>query len=95
MAAGAVIVGVWLVIVFTGILSRADELEAAERLEQRQVEELATHADLADREIEFVESDDFVQQAARGQGFGQAGERAFRLPEDAPPPPTIRPLGHP
>ena len=52
MVAGAVLVGVWLVIVFTGILSRADELEASERLEQAQVEDLAMHAELANREID-------------------------------------------
>jgi hypothetical protein len=42
MVAGAVLVGIWLVIVFTGILSRADELEASEQLERAQVEDLAT-----------------------------------------------------
>ena len=95
MVAGAVLVGIWLVIVFTGILSRADELEASEQLERAQVEDLATHADLAQREIEFVATDDFVQQAARGEGFGKEVERRFRLPDEAPPPPTIRPLGAP
>lgn len=95
MVAGAVLVGVWLVIVFTGILSRADELDASERLEHAQVEDLAMHAELANREIAFVKTDDFVEQAARGEGFGKAGERRFRLPEDASPPPTIRPLGAP
>ena len=95
MGAGAVLVGVWLVVVFTGILSRADELEASQRLEQAQVEDLAMHAELANREIAFVKTDDFVEQAARGEGFGKEGERRFRLPEGASPPPTIRPLGAP
>ena len=95
MIAGAAVVGVWLVVVFTGILSRAEELEASEQVERAQVADLAMHAELADREIEFVRSDDFVEQAARGEGFGLEGERRFRLPEDAPAPPTIRPLGAP
>jgi hypothetical protein len=95
MVAGAALVGVWLVIVFAGILSRAEELEATERTEQAEVAELQVHSDLADEEIEFVDSADFVQQAARGEGFGQEGERRFRLPDDAGPPPTIRPLGAP
>jgi hypothetical protein len=94
MVAGAVLVGAWLVIVFTGIVSRADELEATEKAEQAEVEELAIHAELAQREIRFVDSVDFVEQAARGEGFGQGGEKRFRLPDDAPvPPPTIIPLG--
>jgi hypothetical protein len=95
MIAGAAVVGVWLVVVFAGILARADELEASQRVEQEEVESLTIHAELADREIEFVETDAFVQQAARGEGYGGEGERAFRLPDDAPPPPTIRPLGAP
>ena len=95
MIAGAAVVGIWLVVVFAGILARADELEATERLEQAEVEALTVHAELADREIEFVDTDAFIEQAARGEGYGGEGERRFRLPDDAPPPPTVRPLGEP
>jgi cell division protein FtsB len=95
MIAGAAVVGVWLVVVFAGIIARADELDATVQVEQAEVDALQMHADLADREITFVSTDAFVQQAARGEGYGEAGERRFRLPDDAPPPPTIRPLGSP
>jgi hypothetical protein len=44
-------------------------------------------------ELEFIESDRFVEQQARAAGFGRPGEQAFSLPEDAPPPPRIVPLG--
>jgi hypothetical protein len=95
MVAGAAVVGVWLVIVFAGILARADELDATQRAEQADFESLTVHAELADREIDFIETDQFVRQAARAEGYGAEGERRFRLPDDAPPPPTITPLGAP
>jgi hypothetical protein len=52
-------------------------------------------ADLVQEEIDFVRSDAFVQQAARQLGLGERGERAFRLPGDAPTPAPIAPLGGP
>jgi hypothetical protein len=95
MAAGAILVGVWLVVVFAGILGRGDELEATVRVEQAEVESLEVHSRLADEEVRFIDTDAFAQQAARAEGYGDEGERRFRLPDDAPPPPTIRPLGAP
>ncbi len=93
MVVGVAIVGVWLVIVFAGIVSRADELEATADEARRARDMLVIHADLVQDEILFVRSDAFVQQAAREQGLGEAGERAFRLPEGAPTPAPIVPLG--
>ena len=95
MLAGAAVVGAWLVLVFAGILSRADELEATARDEQSRVDALEMHAALVEDEIDFVESGAFIDQAARGLGLGPDHERRFSLPEGAPPPPTIVPLGAP
>jgi hypothetical protein len=95
MVVGAAIVGAWLVIVFAGIVSRADELEATADQERRTRDMLMIQADLVQKEIDFVRSDAFVQQAARQLGLGERGERAFRLPGDAPTPAPIAPLGGP
>jgi hypothetical protein len=95
MALGAALVGAWLVIVFAGIVSRADELEATADQARRARDMLVIQAELVEDEIEFVRSDAFVRQAAREQGLGEAGERAFRLPDDAPTPAPIVPLGAP
>jgi hypothetical protein len=45
------------------------------------------------REIELGRSDAYLRFAARGLGYGRAHEEAFALREDAPPPPSITPLG--
>ena len=95
MVVGAAIVAVWLVVVFAGIVSRADELDAAADRERQTRDTLIIQSELVDDEIDFVRSDAFVQQAARAHGYGTADEQHFRLPEDAGTPPPIRPLGEP
>lgn len=45
------------------------------------------------REIELGGSDAYLRFAARSMGYGRGREVAFALREDAPPPPSITPLG--
>jgi hypothetical protein len=95
MIVGAAIVAVWLVVVFAGIVSRADELEATADRERQTRDALVIQSELVDDEIDFVRSEAFVQQAAREHGYGTDGEQHFRLPDDAGTPPPIHPLGAP
>jgi type II secretory pathway pseudopilin PulG len=87
----ALVVG--LVAVFSGTLSRSTDTEARadEARAEVQVRELELAA--AQEERDFFETDDFVRWQARVHGFGRAAEVRFALPEDAPPPAPIRPIG--
>jgi hypothetical protein len=82
-----------VVVVFAGTLTRATELERQVALASAAVEELEGRLAAGDVELRFIESDEFVQQQARALGFGERGERAFRLPDDAPSPPPVPVLG--
>jgi hypothetical protein len=44
-------------------------------------------------EIDFGQGDSYLRFAARGLGYGRGREEAFALREDAPPAPSITPLG--
>lgn len=87
------VLGLWLVLVFGRALS---ELNAAtERAAELRAESAALEARLeaGRRELELVRSDAFQRLQARAYGLGDEGERPFALEPDAPPPPTIVPLG--
>ncbi len=45
------------------------------------------------REIAFARGDAYLRFAARGLGYGRGREEPFALRADAPPPPSITPLG--
>ncbi|CAN5691965.1 hypothetical protein BH23CHL8_BH23CHL8_31430 [soil metagenome] len=74
----------WLAFVFAGTLGRADDLEAQALAARSQVEALQERLALGRAEVDFVASDAFVEQSARGLGWGAEGEVAFTLPEGAP-----------
>lgn len=62
--------------------ARVDELRAANAA-------LRAHVDALVAEKELVVSPIFVEVAGRGQGYGQAKERAFGLEPGSPPPSPI------
>ena len=89
----ALVIG--LVIVFSGSLTRSTDIEA--QAEQARAEVAARELELAagEAEQEFFETDVFIRWQARTLGFGQKsqGETLFALPEDAPAPGPITPIG--
>jgi hypothetical protein len=54
---------------------------------------IRAQVDAGRREIELGRSDAYLRFAARTLGYGRGREVAFALREDAPPPPSITPLG--
>jgi hypothetical protein len=86
-------VAVGLVVLFAGTLTRATELEAEAARASAAVVLLEERRLAGDLELEFIESDRFVEQQARAAGFGGPDERPFRLPDDAPSAPPIPLLG--
>ena len=86
-------VAVGLIVVFGGTLTRSTDIEA--QAAQARAANAALEAQVAagKAELLFLESDAFVLQQARALGLGAEGERRFTLPDDAPPPDSITPLG--
>lgn len=83
----------WLAFIFAGAMARASDLDA--RLTDARAETAALDAQVEAgyAEIEFIKSDTYIEQAARGLGFGEPGEQSFKLPEDAPAAQPIPLLG--
>lgn len=90
VAAIAIVVGV--VVVLSGSLTRSTDVETqAEQARAELVEMEKLHA-AGERELRFVETEDFISWQARLYDLGEPGERPFVL-EDAPSPPAIVPIG--
>jgi len=92
IAAGLLLVA-GIVVVFSGTLTRSTDIEA--QAEQARAERDLAAAEVAAGELElkFIESEDFIQWQARALGLGEKDEQPFTLPEDAPPPEPIVPIG--
>lgn len=82
-----------LIFVFAGTLARATELEEEAAQARAGLQALQARVDEGLAELEFIETDAFVSQAARAVGYGEEGETFFRLPADAPPAEPIPALG--
>ena len=82
-----------LIFVFAGTLARATELEAEAALARADYALLEARVEAGLAELEFIETETFIDQAARAVGYGDAGETPFRLPPDAPEAKAIPPLG--
>ena len=87
----AVLVGV--VVVFSGTLTRSTDTEAQAEQMRAETARIAEQVEAGELELEFVETPDFVDWQARAIGFGQKGEQPFTLPEGAPSPRPIVPIG--
>jgi len=83
----------WIGFIFAGSLARASDLEAQLGEARIRTAALQAQVDAGYEEIIFIQSDDFLSQAARGIGFGGPDEQAFALPEGAPPPPAVPIIG--
>ena len=82
-----------LVLVFSGTLARSTDIEAEAARLQADIAMLEARVAAGADEIAFLETDESVPWQARVQGYGGPGETLFSLPENAPSPEPIRPLG--
>ena len=83
----------WLLVVFAGAL--ADASTQAARLQEARATNAALQArvDAGAVEIEAIQRRSFQDFLARAYGMGMPAERSFALAPDAPPPPSMLPLG--
>jgi len=82
-----------LIFVFAGTLARATRSEAEAASARAGLAVLEAQLRTSQVELEFVETERFVDQFARSLGYGAEAEIAFELPVDAPSPPAIEPIG--
>lgn len=95
-AAGVVLVlfvAVGLVLVFGGTLTRSTDIAAEAAKIQADVDLLNARAEAGRAELEFLETDAFVEQVARQIGMGEPDEQPFALGSGAPSPRPIVALG--
>jgi hypothetical protein len=93
----AVVIGVivvaWIVFVFArAVADSAASTDKADVL-RRETAVAAARLEAAERELEMIQSPDYLALQARAYGYGGAGERAFALETDSPSPRPITPLG--
>jgi len=90
---GLAVVGVWLVFVFARALGDVDHATARQQTVANEASALEARLSADKRELALVQTDAFQRLQARAYGLGAVGEVAFSLPQDAPSPPPITPLG--
>ena len=90
---GLAIIGVWLVFVFARALGDVDLATARQQTVADEASALQARLDADRRELVLVQTDAFQRLQARAYGLGAPGEVVFSLPQDAPSPPSITPLG--
>jgi cell division protein FtsB len=90
----AMLVCVWLVVIFGRALAEANSLTARLAIEQSVNEQLQARVDAGRREITLVQTSAFLDFEARLFGMGHAGEKPFALEPGAPSPAAITPLGN-
>ena len=88
----AVILVVGIVLVLGGGLSRSTDVEAQAERARAEIAEIEKLHAAGERELSFVETEDFIRWQATLYGLGEPGERPFVL-EGAPAPEPIVPIG--
>jgi cell division protein FtsB len=95
--AAAVVVGLLLVagliLVFSGTLTRSTDLESRAAQARAEVAAQQARVDAGRAEVEFLQTDTFIQQQARALGWGARNETLFALPADAPSPRPVPAIG--
>src|SRR3954451_11755969 len=90
---GLAIVAVWLVFVFARALRDVGHATARHQTVANEASTLQARLDADRRELVLVQTDAYQRLQARAYGLGAPGELVFTLPQDAPSPPPITPLG--
>jgi hypothetical protein len=81
-----------IVVTFSGTLTRSTDVEARAQQARALVAETRERLAAGEKELAFVQTDDFIRWQAAAIGFGEKGWQPFAL-EDAPPPARITPIG--
>jgi len=89
----SLVIVVGLVVVFSGALTRSTDFEVRAQEARAQVEARKLELAASLEEREFFETEAFVRWQARVHGFGRPNEKRFVLPDDAPEPDPITPIG--
>ncbi len=87
------LVAVWLVFVFARAMGDVDRATARQNGVAAEAAALQARLDADHRELALVQTDAFQRLQARAYGMGAPGEVVFTLPQDAPAPAPITPLG--
>jgi hypothetical protein len=90
----AMLVCVWLVVIFGRALAEANSLTARLAQEQSVNEQLRARVEAGRREITLVQTAAFRDFEARLFGWGRPGERPFALEPGGPSPAPLTPLGN-
>ena len=87
------IIGVWLVFVFARALGDVNRATDKQQVIGAEAAILQQRLDADRAELFLVQTDAFQRLQARAYGMGGPGEVIFSLPQDAPLPQPIVPLG--
>lgn len=87
------VAGIWLFVVFANALADASAQNARLAAEQRVNATLEAQASAGAVEIATIQGQTFLDFLARSYGYGELAELSFALTPDAPPPPSMAPLG--
>jgi cell division protein FtsB len=90
----ALLVSVWLVVIFGRALAEANSLTARLAQEQSVNDELRARVEAGRREISLAQTAAVLDFEARLFGMGRPGEKPFALDPGAPPPPALARLGN-
>ena len=82
-----------LLLVFASTLTRSTHLEAQAEEARAEIAALEERFAAGRAEVEFMKGEPFVEQYARGLGYGKDSETVFTLEEDSPSPVPITPIG--
>lgn len=93
----AVVIGlalvVGLVVVFSGSLTRSTDTGSRAEAAEADVQARTLVLEETKAEREFIETPEFARWQGRALGYGEPGEIRFALPDDAPSPAPIPPIG--
>ncbi len=87
------LIAIWLAFVFARALGDLDQATARQQAIAQEAVALQARLDADHRELALVQTDAFQALQARAYGLGGPGELVFSLPQDAPSPAPITPLG--
>jgi cell division protein FtsB len=82
-----------ILVLFAGTLARATEIEQEASRARAEIAALETRLESGRAEVEYMQSQPFIEQQARAAGLGTKAELPFRLPDAAPSPPPLVALG--
>lgn len=92
-AVGVALVAGWLIFIFAGALSQAEDVNRLAEQLRAENAELERRVEAGRSEIELIASDLFLRLQARAYGIGEVGERPFALADGAPAPAPLPLLG--